>query len=37
MGADYLAHSLIDAIVDNYFIVLEKIGEKIEDIERRYD
>ncbi len=33
MGADYLAYSLIDAIVDNYFTVLEKIGEKIEDIE----
>jgi magnesium transporter len=33
MGADYLAYSLIDAIVDNYFMVLEKIGEKIEDIE----
>jgi magnesium transporter len=31
--ADYLAYSLIDAIVDNYFMVLEKIGEKIEDIE----
>jgi magnesium transporter len=33
MGADYLAYSLIDAIVDNYFMVLEKIGEIIEDIE----
>jgi magnesium transporter len=33
MGVDYLAYSLIDAIVDNYFVVLEKIGEKIEDIE----
>ena len=33
MGADYLAYSLLDAIVDNYFMVLEKIGEKIEDIE----
>jgi magnesium transporter len=33
MGADYLAYTLIDAIVDNYFMVLEKIGEKIEDIE----
>jgi magnesium transporter len=32
-GADYLAYALIDAIVDNYFIVLEKLGEKIEDIE----
>ena len=33
MGADYLAYALIDAIVDNYFIILEHIGEKIEDIE----
>ncbi|MEJ2240668.1 MAG: magnesium/cobalt transporter CorA [Candidatus Bathyarchaeota archaeon] len=33
MGADYLGYSLIDAIVDNYFTVLEKIGESIEDIE----
>jgi magnesium transporter len=33
MGADYLAYSLIDAIVDSYFIILEKLGENIEDIE----
>jgi magnesium transporter len=33
MGADYLAYALIDAIVDNYFIILEKLGEKIEDME----
>ncbi len=33
MGSDYLAYSLIDSIVDNYFTILEKIGEKIEDIE----
>jgi len=33
MGADYLAYSLIDAIVDHYFKVLEKVGEQIEDIE----
>jgi len=32
-GADYLAYVLIDEIVDNYFIILEKLGEKIEDIE----
>jgi len=25
MGADYLAYSLMDAIVDNYFIVLEEL------------
>jgi magnesium transporter len=33
MGADYLVYALIDVIVDNYFIILEHIGEKIEDIE----
>ncbi|MBI4847058.1 MAG: magnesium/cobalt transporter CorA [Nitrospirae bacterium] len=35
MGADYLAYSLIDAIVDNYFIVLEKIGDNIELLEEK--
>ncbi|MBI2487879.1 MAG: magnesium/cobalt transporter CorA [Deltaproteobacteria bacterium] len=34
VGADYLAYALADAIVDNYFIILEKIGEKIEDLEQ---
>lgn len=33
MGADYLAYALIDAIVDNYFVVLEKLGEEIESLE----
>lgn len=33
MGSDYLVYALIDAVVDNYFIALERIGEKIEDIE----
>ena len=33
MGADYLAYALMDAVVDNYFLVLEKIGERVEDIE----
>ncbi|MFA5073087.1 MAG: magnesium/cobalt transporter CorA [Nitrospirota bacterium] len=33
MGPDYLAYSLLDAVVDNYFVVLEKIGEKIEILE----
>jgi magnesium transporter len=32
-GADYLFYSLIDMIVDNYFIVMEKLGEKIESLE----
>jgi len=33
MGADYLAYALIDAIVDHYFVVLEKLGERIEGLE----
>lgn len=30
MGPDYLAYALIDAVVDHYFFVVEKLGEKIE-------
>lgn len=30
MGADYLAYALLDTIVDNYFDVLESLGERIE-------
>lgn len=37
MGADYLAYSLIDAIVDNYFVILEEIGERIEDLEEEVE
>ncbi len=33
LGSDYLCYALLDAIVDNYFVVLEGIGERIEDIE----
>jgi magnesium transporter len=33
MGADYLAYALIDAVVDHYFIILEKLGERIEVLE----
>jgi len=33
-GADYLAYALIDSIVDNYFVILEQLGEKIEDAEQ---
>ena len=32
-GCDYLAYALIDAVVDHYFLVLEKMGEKIERLE----
>jgi len=33
MGSDYLTYSLIDTIVDNYFLILEKLGERIELLE----
>nr|MDO8097658.1 magnesium/cobalt transporter CorA [Candidatus Njordarchaeota archaeon] len=33
MGPDYLAFALIDAIVDNYFVILESIGERMEALE----
>ena len=33
LGSDYLAYSFLDAVVDNYFVVLEKLGDKIEAIE----
>ncbi|UII23342.1 magnesium/cobalt transporter CorA [Fulvivirga ligni] len=32
-GADYLFYRLIDTIVDSYYVVLEQIGEKIEELE----
>jgi magnesium transporter len=32
-GVDYLAYSLIDAVIDNYFLILEHFGEEIEDLE----
>jgi magnesium transporter len=32
-GTDYLFYSLIDMIVDNYFLVMEKLSEKIEILE----
>lgn len=34
LGADYLAYSLLDAIVDQYFVILESLGDRIEDIEQ---
>ena len=34
-GADYLLYALLDAVVDNYFGVLEKIAEKIEMLQER--
>jgi magnesium transporter len=33
MGADYLCYTLLDAIIDHYFTIIESVGEIIEDIE----
>ncbi len=33
MGNDYLAYALMDAIVDEYFVVLENLGDKIQNME----
>ena len=35
MGADYLAYSLVDAIIDNCFAILETVGERLEALEER--
>ncbi len=32
-GADYLAYALLDAVVDNYFVVLERLSDEIEILE----
>jgi magnesium transporter len=32
-GPDYLCYSMLDLIVDNYFYVMEKLGERIEQVE----
>jgi magnesium transporter len=33
LGADFLAYSIVDAVVDNYFLALENLGERIETVE----
>ncbi|QGY46102.1 magnesium/cobalt transporter CorA [Maribellus comscasis] len=33
--SDYLAYALLDTIVDNYIILIETIGRKVEDLEDR--
>ncbi len=33
MGADYFAYTLMDSIVDNYFVIIERLGERIEDLD----
>lgn len=33
MSSDYLAFALLDAIIDNYFLIIETLGDKVENIE----
>ena len=33
MGADFLVWSIIDHLCDNYFSIMEKLGDRIEDLE----
>jgi magnesium transporter len=33
MGSDYLTYSLVDAVVDGYYAVLENLGEEMENLE----
>ena len=35
LGPDYLAYALIDGVVDNYFVVLEGLGDRIDELEER--
>ncbi len=34
-GADYLLYALLDVIVDNYFLIVESLGERIQELERK--
>jgi magnesium transporter len=35
LGADYLAYSIVDTVIDHYVPVLEHYGERLEELERR--
>jgi magnesium transporter len=35
LGAGYLAYSLLDAVIDHYFPILEEYGDRLEDLEDR--
>ena len=35
-GSDYLLYALIDAVVDRYFVVLESLGDQVEDLESSF-
>jgi magnesium transporter len=33
MGGDYLGYAIMDTIVDHYFVILERLSERIEELE----
>jgi magnesium transporter len=35
LGPDFLAYALLDVIVDNYFHILEKVGDRVEEMDDR--
>src|SRR4029450_2730488 len=35
MGADFLAYSLLDTLVDGYFPIVESLGDALEELEER--
>ena len=35
LGADFLAYQLIDAVIDDYFVVLERLSDDVEALEER--
>ncbi len=34
-GADYLAYAILDIIVDNYFLILDTLGDEIESLDEK--
>ncbi len=35
LGADYLMYALMDAVIDNYFLIIETLSNKIEELEEQ--
>jgi len=35
MGGSYLAYALLDAVVDNYYVVIEEVTERIEELQEQ--
>jgi magnesium transporter len=35
-GSDYLAYAVLDVIIDNYIMIIESFGERIEELEKQF-